>query len=98
MCGSVSALIADSAYMCQEVDRFHALLKTAGDKWGGGKEMSEQVCSKSYLDFDTALECLPRFISCHVHQSARPYFLMNLYNPPGWLNDDATVQQTISGC
>ena len=73
MCGSVSALIADSAYMCQEVDRFHALLKTAGDKWGGGKEMSEQVCSKSYyLKLNIALECLPRFISCYVRQSARP--------------------------
>ena len=62
----MSALIADSAYMCQEVDRFHALLKTAGDKWGGGKEMSEQVRTFELKCSAGSPFHLIVYIPCHI--------------------------------
>ena len=42
-CGTVERLVADVPYMSQELDRFQALLRQAGDKWGGGREMSDKV-------------------------------------------------------
>jgi hypothetical protein len=39
----VERLVADAPYMSQELDRFQALLRQAGDKWGGGREMSDKV-------------------------------------------------------
>jgi hypothetical protein len=42
-CGTVARLVADVPYMSQELDRFQALLRQAGDKWGGGREMSDKV-------------------------------------------------------
>lgn len=49
-CDTVDNLVADVHYMCQEVDRFQALLKNAGDKWGGGREMSDQVSVSTATD------------------------------------------------
>ena len=42
-CDTVENLVADANYMSQEVNRFQALLKSAGDKWGGGREITDQV-------------------------------------------------------
>jgi hypothetical protein len=41
-CETVEALVGDLGYMTQEVDRFEALIRSAGDRWGGGREICEK--------------------------------------------------------
>jgi hypothetical protein len=41
-CETVEALVGDLGYMAQEVDRFEALIRSAGDRWGGGREICEK--------------------------------------------------------